>query len=260
MKKQRFYSIRALPYTIRKAVHGKDTLDDFDWSQYNRHYRGELEDLAQVNTTILRAQAYEFAAGKLSMNQASRPLHPNHALLYETILRLEPTTVLEAGCGGGDHLQNLSVLDPTLKLWGVDRSEDQIAFLKERHPHLAVKVSTCDLTLPYPSDGPRVDLAFTQAVIMHIRTGNGHLVALANLFQAAAKFVVLLENWTRHRFVDDIRFLADRKILPWSEIHLSYRSTPNPGGPRILIASSAPVASAPALTSYEQLTTQASAI
>ena len=40
---------------------------------------------------------------------------------------------------------------------------------------------------------------------MHLHDGNGHRVALTNMFRAARKHVVLMENWRRHPYVDDLR-------------------------------------------------------
>jgi hypothetical protein len=37
--------------------------------------------------------------------------------------------------------------------------------------------------------------------------GQVNLVALENLFRTAHKQVVLMENWSRHEFVEDIRRL-----------------------------------------------------
>ncbi len=199
--------------------------DDFDWRAYSRDYRAELQSIERTNATRLEAGAYRYADGALT-HRAGLPLHPNHRLLYETVLQLQPRSVFEVGCGGGDHLANLHLLDPSIELHGGDRSTDQLALLRERSPDLPADVQVLDITLPHSSRLPVVDVAYTQAVLMHIQTGNGHLVGLANLFRIARGQVVLVENWRRHRFLEDVRRLHDEGRIPWPEVHAYLHRSP----------------------------------
>jgi SAM-dependent methyltransferase len=228
--------------------------DDWDWRRYNIHYRGELKGIEKEHTLNIRGSDFAFEDGELrKKNPAAPDLHPNHRLLYETILQLRPASVLELGCGGGDHLSNLSVLRPQLKLFGRDLLEDQLAFLKERHPSLSADLAQFDCTLPFPIDSPSVDVAYTQAVLMHIQVGNGHRVALANLFRSASKQVVLMEAWTRHDFMGDIRRLHELKIIPWKEIFFHYRESPELRKPHLMVVSSSRLEAYPALADYKAL-------
>ena len=95
-----------------------------------------------------------------------------------------------------DHIKNLMLLAPNIEFYGCDRSVDQLDFALKRSPILSGKIFQFDITMPFSPKLPEVDIAYTQAVIMHIKTGNGHIVGLANMFKAAAKQVVLMENWT----------------------------------------------------------------
>jgi len=217
---------------------GEFAADDFDWRSYSREYRGELKAIEKQHTLRLAPGDYLLEAGALRARSAKLPLHPNHRLLYETILQLAPGSVMEVGCGGGDHLHNLSVLAPAMTIHGADRSEDQLQFLRERSPHLRAELRQLDVTLPFSEGLPRVDLCYTQAVIMHIKTGNGHLVALSNLFRMAARQVVLMENWRSHPFVADLRFLHGRRMIPWSDLHCYFRRAPELGGrPHLMVVS-----------------------
>ena len=128
-------------------------------------------------------------------NDVILPLHPNHRLLYETILQLNPRSLEEIGCGCGDHLYNLGVLSPEINLSGIELSAAQIKFFKKRHPNLRANISQYDSTLLLGGNNQSFDIAFTQAVIMHIKTADKHLIALQNLFKLASKQVVLMENW-----------------------------------------------------------------
>ena len=253
MKKQTQYIVREA--LTRRFNKGRGN-DDFDWKHYNTHYRGELEDIAKTHVEILQAADYSFDEPMLTSHRTERPLHPNHHLLYETILQLAPRSVLEAGCGGGDHLHNLNILAPQLQLCGVDLSEAQLAFLHERHPGLDATIQQRDLTLPNPIDAQPVDLAYTQAVLMHIRTGNGHLVALANLFSSATKQVLLMENWTRNDYLDDIRILRKKNIIAWQSMYFYYRVSRETTNTRLMIVSATPLPMYPPLTSYSLLTSE----
>ena len=239
----------------RNQVHAAiaERRDDFDWSRYPQQYRQQVTELAGEHTLKLSEGDFKFSDGKLSLRDGLRPLHPNHRLLYETILLLNPKTAIEIGCGGGDHLHNLSLLQPNLRLQGFDRSEEQLRFLHERSPELQAPVDVLDITLPYSRLLPTADVCYTQAVIMHIQAGNGHLVALSNLFHLATKQVVLMENWTRHAFMDDIQMLFDEKMIPWNDLRFYFRRSPElDNRPHIMVVSSEILDFEP-LTAYGQL-------
>jgi len=136
---------------------------------------------------------------------------------------LQPESLLEAGCGAGDHLANLQVLLPSATLTGVDRSVRQIELLRRRNPHLRSVTGVVDLTLPAPASLECADLVYSQAVVMHIHTGNSHLVALSNMFRLARKQVVMIENWNSHDYVADIRKLQELGITGWSSIYCYVR-------------------------------------
>lgn len=223
--------------------------DDFDWKQYNMLYRGELISIAKEHTQILKQDDYIFKDNKLIQSKEELlPLHPNHRLLYETILQLNPGSAMELGCGGGDHLHNIGTLINSTKLFGVDLSDEQLVLLKERHPNLNAVIKQYDCTLPFPFTFPQVDIAYTQAVIMHIQTGNGHMIALSNLFRVAVKQVVLMENWKKHEFMEDIRKLHNLKVIPWKEVYFYYRDSEEYKKPHLMIVSSVPI------QQYKQLT------
>ena len=86
--------------------------DDFDWTRYTgESYQNELVALEREHTILLKPT--DAANGQIVIQ--GKPLHPNHRLIYETVLRLQPRSILEVGAGGGDHLANLSTLFPVLR-------------------------------------------------------------------------------------------------------------------------------------------------
>lgn len=242
-----------LIHKIRRLL-GLRREDDFDWAVYDHKYTDELEDIAREHTLILEPDDYVFEAGRLRQARTDRkPLHPNARLLYETLLRLSPTSACEFGCGGGDHLRNLETLAPGLELHGLDRSRGQLALLRGRHPDLRAPVHLHNIAKPLPAALPPVDCAYTQAVLMHIHTGDAHTEGLANLFRAAQKHVVLMENWTRHPFLDDIRALEAEGRIPWDEVHVHYVESPEYDRPHMMIVSATAVPDFPVLENYATL-------
>lgn len=153
---------------------------------------------------------------------------------------------------GGDHLYNLIVLAPNIDLYGRDLSNEQLLFLWRRHPELKADVGQIDITLPFSSLYPCVELCFTQAVIMHIHTGNGHLVGLSNLFKISKKHVILMENWRSHNFMDSIQQLFEKKMISWDNLFFYYRISPELNKPHIMIVSAEQLPYDP-LTKYDIL-------
>jgi SAM-dependent methyltransferase len=223
---------------LKRLMTGKKVTDDFDWDLYPEHYQGELDRIAQIRLQVLSPQDYIYKDGELlKNNETPLALHPNHRLLYETVLQLAPSSVMEIGCGGGDHLKNLSLLAPQIKLHGRDLSKEQLAFCRQRHKELKADLGQLDVTLPTPLNFPRVDIVYTQAVIQHIKTGNAHRVALVNLFRIAEKQIVLMENWSCHDFKGDVEFLFSQGLLPWENLYIYYREAGETHKTRIMVVS-----------------------
>jgi SAM-dependent methyltransferase len=243
------YLVYTVINKLKKTLRLSTSADDFDWRWYHYHYQAELSEIKKVHTQVLSPGDYALSDGALSQQRNVLLLHPNHRLLYETILQLSPGSVLEVGCGGGDHLHNLSVLAANISLYGRDLSTEQLSFLRRRHPELKADIGQLDITLPYSSLWPVVDLSFTQAVIMHIQTGNGHLVALSNLFKMTTKYVILMENWRSHNFMDSIRQIFDMKMIPWGDLYFYYRISPELNKPHLMVVSAMKLAYEPLMRS-----------
>jgi hypothetical protein len=250
------YYIYKAAWKIGKKLHlfsarNTDAHDMFNWNLYNLHYRGELREEAKVHAINLEPNDYALRNNELTkINQNIKPLHDNHLLLYETILQLNPDSVIEMGCGNGMHLHNLNVLVPKIKLTGVDKDEKQLAFLHECYPDLKAKINKLDATLPLPSDYRGIaDLSFTQAVLMHIHTNATHLVALENLFNLSKKHVVMMEKWRNHNFFDDIKMLYNHKKIGWTNLFFYYKISKEFRTPHLMICSEEPL-DYPELTDY----------
>jgi len=246
-------SLKYIKRKIKALFKKEETTDEFDWGIYPDIYKKELSDIAKIRTQILNPNDYIFTNSELKINNDILPLHPNHRLLYEAILQLSPSSVVELGCGGGDHLRNINTLSPGIQLFGRELSNEQIKLLKNRHPDLNAEISQLDITLPHPFNSPKIDIAFTQAVIMHIHTGKSHLAALSNLFRYATKQVILMENWTRHNFMKDVEFLFSKHMLPWEKIYFYFRESRELKRPHLMIVSSEPLIDYDELRDYSVL-------
>jgi len=207
------------------------SVDDFDGTTYTSSYRAQLQDIERTNLLRLKPSDFCFEDRSLRQVSAILPLSPNHRFLYETVLDLGPESIMEVGCGAGDHLHNLQELAPGMQACGVDYGVEQLRFLRERHPGTSVAVQQLDITLPFSDLLPKVDLCYTQAVLMHIKTGNGHLVGISNLLKLARRQVVTMENWCAHSFVEDINFLFRKRMIPWETLHLFFRRSPERAEP-----------------------------
>lgn len=196
--------------------------DDFDWDNYTRdsyarRIKGDIE--SKFVTRVEPGQVeVDAAAGCVRLKGAS--MHPNHHLLLDAVAYLQPNSVHEVGCGGGDHVSNITRLFPDCAASGGDRGLNQLEMAANRHPEIRSKLGLQDITMPYSDRWPQVDLIYSQAVMMHIHTAVSHLIALSNMFRCANKHVLLVENVQCHNFVEDILALRDGGHLPWQDMQL----------------------------------------
>ncbi|MEZ6131738.1 MAG: class I SAM-dependent methyltransferase [Planctomycetaceae bacterium] len=194
--------------------------DDFNWDTYTVDKYGPQQRLLDQQFDLRVDERVYFDAVSKTLETGTARLIPNSKTIYEIVGMLGVQSVLEIGCGGGDHIRNLKTLYPNLTVHGGDRSEEQLKFLQDRNPEIADRTFLQDITMPLSKKWPRVDLVYSQAVIMHIKTAVSHLNALANMFNLASDYVVLVENFGCHHFADDIRRLHDGGHLNWDQVHL----------------------------------------
>ena len=185
---------------------GKRYIDGVNWKKYNKHYSEELKIIEKVNTLLITAQDFEVVNSKIRFKDPNKlPLHPNAQLLYETVLKLHPSSILEVGCGGGDHLANLKTLIPELEVYGVDLLDKQIEFLDKRHPQNDFKLNVVDIS----KNGvifPSVDIIYTQAVLMHITEKDLRFYnSMENLLNSSSKHLIFVENWSQHNFFETVK-------------------------------------------------------
>lgn len=224
--------------------------DDFDWDTYTASsYARQLDKIGKTHGMIASQGELRFDAASGTVSPGNPPLHENALLIFEAIGQLQPDSVHEVGCGGGDHLGNGARLYPGIRFSGGDRSDTQLALLKQRHPELADRVFLQDLTMPFSDHWPKADFVYSQAVIMHIHTAVSHMVAMANMFRSARKYVLMMENVQCHEFVAEVQALHQGGHLGWDDLHL-YRFEGSHGA-RALLASRTPLDYPPLTTDAE---------
>lgn len=211
--------------------------DDFDWNtytadSYERRITGDIETEFQA---IAQQDHLNFNAKTGNFEVTGRDLHPNHLLILEAIGQLQPKSVHEVGCGGGDHVNNGKTAFPKIVFTGGDRGQTQLDLAKKRHPDLAPSLSLQDITMPMSRHWPRAELVYSQAVLMHIHTAVSHFVGLANMVNSSDRFVLLMENYQCHNFVADIQALHKSGHLDWPELFI-HRFDGSTGARAILLA------------------------
>jgi SAM-dependent methyltransferase len=80
--------------------------------------------------------------------------------------RSESATVVDVGCGTGDHLSWLAAQHPHCRLLGFDLSPEMLAIARDRCPAAAFAVADANESFPYP-DGC-ADVLFCVYVIQHL--------------------------------------------------------------------------------------------
>jgi hypothetical protein len=226
--------------------------DDFDWSKYPRHYREEIKSASRKHTLIVGVEDFSLINGQVVLSDKNaKPLHPNHRLLYEVLVQLNPNSVREIGFGAGDHLSNLSSMLPDSKLYGIDRSVEQLETLRIRHPKLQADLSVTDIT-DRQIALETVELSFTQAVLMHIsELNNRYLNAMVNILDSTSSQIVLIEHWTQHDYIGSIRRLIDSK-QNWQGAEIYFAVSSEDPNVRCMVVSKSPC-SFPLLLNDDQL-------
>lgn len=108
-----------------------------------------------------------------------------HAKITDIIVDLQPTTMLDAGCGEGFVADILQTAIPTVKITGFDVLEDSVALARMRNPRGTFTVGDI-----YAIDQPdnSFDVVYCFEVLEHLHEPDK---ALAELARVASKHVVL---------------------------------------------------------------------
>lgn len=211
--------------------------DDFDWESYtaDSYERRLVGVVEKQNQAVAEAGELRFDAQTGCVIKTGRPLHPNQHLIYEAIGQLQPKSVHEVGCGAGDHLSNAIPLYTDIKFSGSDRGVSQLELARSRHASLKDNLGLQDITMSFSKHWPQTDMVYSQAVLMHIHTAVSHFVALTNMVNMSKRYVLLMENYQCHNFVEDIIGLRDGGHFDWDDTFI-YRFDGSTGARAILLS------------------------
>ena len=169
--------------------------DEYNWSTYHNAYAAQVAHVLKKRTLSFGHNDFEIIEGEIHMKKGLLPLHPNHKLLYETIIDLSPVDVHEVGCGWGNSLANINLLTGgQVAVYGSEISQEQINALLLKYSWLKKQVALNDIVSH--SVKPR-DIVFTTAVLMHL--GDSNLdSAIRNIAASTKQHIIMIENPRRH--------------------------------------------------------------
>lgn len=171
--------------------------DDYNWRLYPQQYAQQLIDISKEHTLVLTSDNYEMIDGGIHMKGGFSPMHPQHKLLYETIIDLSPEDIHEVGCGRGNHLANINMLsNGAIKTYGSDISEEQLKDLRADHPQFAGNVAQVNIV---QNSVMSCDIVFTQAVLMHLSDSNLEK-AIINISISAKRTILIMEGFKRRDY------------------------------------------------------------
>lgn len=177
--------------------------DDFDWNTYTQQ---DYE--RQVFQQIQKQDGMDLLITKYGRDENNHfqffdNLHPNWKELYHLADVLNVNSIYEVGCGSGQHLINLRVLNPNVKLAGCDYAQSQIDLgfsrLNLHNYDFAKDLRVVDMTEPLNDGVEQYELVYTQAVVMHLAYDRAKKM-LANMCRLSSKYILMIENILHHNF------------------------------------------------------------
>lgn len=145
----------------------KKLKDDYEWqTEYPNYHYWQTNDIVNIqNMDFELSDNSEVVDGKI----VNHKLHENQVLLFETILKLQPKSVFEVGCGYCNHLISIKKLLPDVKIAGCDIGKRQLVAARIRYPQIKdFDIQCCDF-LDYKIK-EKFDVVYSNAVLMHMST------------------------------------------------------------------------------------------
>lgn len=170
--------------------------DEYIWENYTPEYSGQLREMVQNDKFDFFVRNYEIVDKSPVFHDN---LVSNWKELYSLIYEKNPKSVFEFGCGACYHLRNLMTLCPQIEISGADYLQSQIDFGKEFIPkdlEFPKNVSSRDLTGDV-SDLPKVELVYSQAVVMHLNSEKA-VKMMRNMGEVAEKYIIMVEGVRNH--------------------------------------------------------------
>lgn len=191
--------------------------DDYNWETYTTD---DYE--SQVFNTLTQKDGLDLIIKNFKRDHLGElvfedNLHDNWKEVYHFVDKFNVNSVYECGCGSGQHLVNLRIINPKLLIEGSDYSQSQIdlgkKYLNLSNYDIQDKIYTMDMTKDLPNNIEKFDFVFTQAVTMHLRHSKA-LEFLKNMGKLSNKYILLIENINAHNYPNLIKeSLPDFEIV-----------------------------------------------
>jgi hypothetical protein len=183
--------------------------DDYVWETYHELYGPQNEAEEMFYTYDMNEVDFKVISGNIYFISDSKPLHPWNRVVLEAIINLPGiSSIHEIGTGGGKLIVNLRrILGESVIFSASDVSEGQLAQFRRRWPedYLNISPRVHNIVHKPLTIESKADVVFAATVLMHIKEREKYLSALNNLLHSARKYVVILDNWGDHNYVEDIR-------------------------------------------------------
>lgn len=177
--------------------------DDYNWDTYTTD---DYE--SQVFNTLTQKDGLDLIVKNFSRDSHGDlvfedNLHDNWKEVYHFVDKFNVKSVYECGCGSGQHLINLRIINPKLLIEGSDYSQSQIdlgkKYLNMSNYDIQDKLYTMDMTKDLPNNIGNFEFVFTQAVTMHLQHSKA-LEFLKNMGKLSNKYILLIENINAHDY------------------------------------------------------------
>ena len=196
------------------------THDDNDWSVYTKDYMYQIIQVLRdsENAFFITPTNVDYYDEGLVFKDK---LHANFKELYQSAYKLGVQSILEVGCGGCYHLQNLRFLLPETEIHGTDISLQQIDFGR----WFSTLPKDIDDNLFVMNVAKRIperkyEFVFTQAVVMHQSTDNA-MKMMENMKKISSRYIFMMENPNHHGGKDEWRGMVS---AVFTDCDISYES------------------------------------
>lgn len=156
---------------------------------------------------------------KIVYDKTTRPYteYPEKLIyyLFNVFQMKEDMTLLEPGCGRGEHLRLFKELG--LDVYGLDLSPEAPSLAKD------LNISVCDLesdNLPYPDD--HFDVIYSKSFLEHIRDPSKFLKEAYRVLKPGGLLLSMVPDWeSQHKkFFDDYTHVSPFTIVSLKNIQL----------------------------------------
>lgn len=136
--------------------------------------------------------------------------HNHRKLIFDRVKKINPESILEAGCNWGGNLEWMAEFFPGAKLYGCDNQDYLIEKAIISYPGIEFKV--CDIgKLPYPDKS--IDVVICDMVLYYF--GTEQLDAVIQELKRVAKKAVIISDTNQEKFKRFIDMSNDLETINW---------------------------------------------